>query len=110
MMNFLMQLVLIKMNYKIIFHPELKYDLKEFSHTQNKLILKQFNKIQKSPELGQALGNKNGYNLFGCQKMYVDKKQIRIVYRVIKDEIIIEFIAVGKRENMQVYEKASKRI
>ena len=98
------------MNYKIIFHPKLKHDLKEFSHSQNRLILKQFNKIQKSPELGQALGNKNGYDLSGCQKMYVDKKQIRIVYKVIKDEIIIEFIAVGKREDMQVYEKASQRL
>ena len=99
-----------KMNYKIIFHPELKDDLKKFSNSQNILILKQFKKIQKSPELGKLFGNKNGYDLSGCQKMYVYKKQIRIIYKVVKEEIIIKLIAVGKREDMEVYANALGRL
>ena len=41
--------------------------------------------------------------------MYVNKKQIRIVYS-IKDEIlVINVISIGKRENMDVYANAADR-
>ena len=56
------------------------------------------------------LGNKAGYNLSGCKKLYVDKKKIRIVYRIVDNEILVEVIVVGKREDMEVYDKAYKRI
>ena len=42
--------------------------------------------------------------------MYADNKQIRIVYKIIEDKIIIEVVAVGKRSEMEVYDKASKRV
>jgi len=98
------------MIYKLEFHIDVDNDLKSLSHTQKRLVFKQFNKIQKSPELGDVLGNKNGYNLSGCRKMYADNKQIRIVYKIIEDKIIIEVVAVGKRSEMEVYDKASKRV
>ncbi len=98
------------MNYSIIFHPKIEDDLKVFSHTQKKLILKQFQKIVKSPELGKLLGNKNGYDLSGFRKMYADNKQIRIVYKIVEEKIIIEVVALGKRDEMEVYKKASQRI
>ncbi len=96
--------------YNIVFKDDAKKDLKEFSNNQHLLIAKQLKKISKSPELGKPLGNKNGYDLSGCKKMYADSKKIRIVYRVVENEIIIEVIAIGKREEMEVYKKASKRI
>ena len=65
---------------------------------------------QNSPELGKPLGNKVGYNLSGCRKLYVDRKKIRIVYRIIDNEIVVEVIVVGKREDMKVYAEASKRL
>jgi len=71
---------------------------------------KQFKKIATSPELGQLLGNKNGYDLSGCRKMYVDSKRIRIVYKIIDDRIVIEIIAIGKRDELEVYKKASQRL
>jgi mRNA interferase RelE/StbE len=74
------------------------------------LVLKQFQKLKTSPALGKSLGNKAGYNLSGCKKIYVDKKKIRIVYRIIDNEIIVEVIVVGKREDMKVYAKASERL
>ena len=96
--------------YNIVFKNDAKKDLKDFSNNQQILIAKQLKKISMSPELGKVLGNKNGYNLSGCQKMYADNKKIRIVYRVIDDKIIIEVIAIGKRDDMEVYDKASKRV
>ena len=98
------------MNYELIFHPEAKKDIKQFNKSQQILLLKQFLKIKKSPELGKLLGNKNGYNLSGCRKMYADGKKIRIVYKIVNEEIIIEVVAIGKRDDMEVYEKASSRM
>ena len=98
------------MSYSLSFHPKVDEDLKEFSHTQKRLIIKQLQKIEKSPELGQMLGNKNGYDLSGCRKMYADNKQIRIVYKIIEEQIIIEVIALGKRNEMEVYKKAFQRV
>ena len=62
---------------------------------QKTLVFKQLKKISTSAELGQMLGNKNGYDLTGYRKMYADKKWIRIVYKIIDNEIIVEVIAVG---------------
>ena len=91
-------------------HPEvLKKDFRALSKTQMTLVYKQFKKLQTSPELGVLLGNKSGYNLSGCRKMYVDKKKVRIVYAIEEDIITVEVIAIGKRDDMVVYEKAGER-
>ena len=70
---------------------------------------KQIDKLKISPLLGEELGNKNGYDLTGYRKMYVCKKQIRIVYSVIQNILVVNIIAIGKREDMAVYAKASQR-
>ena len=98
------------MSYSLIFHPKIDEDLQELSHTQKRLVFKQLQKIERSPELGQLLGNKNGYDLSGCRKMYADNKQIRIVYKIVDAKVIVEVIALGKRSEMEVYKKASLRV
>ena len=98
------------MKYNIVVKEEAKDDLKSFAKSQQLLIMKQFKKIASSPELGQPLGNKSGYGLRGCRKMYVDKKRIRIVYKIVDNQIIVEVIAIGKRDEMQVYKDASLRL
>jgi|LGVE01.1.fsa_nt_gb mRNA interferase RelE/StbE len=98
------------MSYELVFKDEVKQDLIELSHSQRLLVFKQFSKLENSPELGKRLGNKAGYNLSGCRKIYVDKKKIRIVYRIIDDEIVVEVIVVGKRSDMKVYADASERL
>jgi len=98
------------MSYKLVAKEEVEDDLSKLSHAQRVLVFKQFKKLQNSPQLGIDLGNKAGYNLSGCKKLYVDKKKIRIVYRIVDNEILVEVIVVGKREDMEVYDKANKRI
>ena len=68
------------MTYSLVLREEIEKDLSKLSSSQKLLVYKQFKKLQTSPELGQPLGNKNGYKLSGCRKMYVDKKKVRIVY------------------------------
>lgn len=87
------------MIYKIIIRKEAKEDLSELAHNQKLLIIKQFKKLEKSPQLGVLLGNKSGYDLTGYRKMYADKKKLRIVYQIIDDVIEVEVIAIGKRDD-----------
>jgi mRNA interferase RelE/StbE len=42
--------------------------------------------------------------------MYFDNKRYRIVYKIIDDEVMIYLIAIGKRDKMDVYVKASERV
>jgi mRNA interferase RelE/StbE len=97
------------MIYELDIKEGIKKDLKQFSSHQRMLIYKQFKKLKSSPELGHPLGNKAGYDLSGCRKLYVDKKKIRIVYTIIEERIVVEVVAVGKREDMAVYRLASER-
>jgi len=98
------------MSYSVEFKEEAISELKAFNKREQILIAKQINKISTAPELGKLLGNVNGYNLSGCRKMYVDKKRIRVVYKIVEQIIVIEIIAIGKREDMQVYAKAAQRL
>ena len=49
-------------------------------------------------------------NLSGFRKVYVSKKRVRIVYEVQNDVLSIYTIAIGKRDDMEVYKKANERL
>jgi len=95
--------------YKIIYHPLVEEDLKQLNNSIRIEVFKKLEKIKTSPELGQLLGNKNNMNLSGLRKVYVAKKQVRIVYEIIDDILVVKVIAIGKREAMKVYSEAHKR-
>jgi len=95
--------------YKIIYHPLVEEDLKQLNNSIRIEVFKKLEKIKISPELGQPLGNKNNMNLSGLRKIYVAKKQVRIVYEIIDDVLVVKIIAVGKREGMKVYKEAENR-
>ena len=95
--------------YEIKQHPLVKEDLKALNNSIRIEVFKKLKKLSMSPELGVLLGNKNNMNLTGLRKLYVAKKQIRIVYEVTDWMLVIHIIAIGKRENMQVYKEALKR-
>jgi mRNA interferase RelE/StbE len=95
--------------YKIIYHPLIEEDLKKINNSIQIEIFKKIEKIKQSPELGQLLGSKNNMNLSGLRKLYVAKKQVRIVYEIINDILVVKVIAIGKREGMEVYKEAVKR-
>ncbi len=98
------------MTYDIVLKIEADKELSELSSRERILVFKQFKKISSSPELGKLLGNKAGYDLSGCRKMYADKKRIRIVYTILDDQIVIEVIAIGKRDELEVYKSAAERL
>ena len=98
------------MEYEIKFHPAALKEFCELDGSIKKLVKKQLDKLKTSPLLGEELGNKNGYDLSGYRKMYACKKQIRIVYSVIENILIVKIIAIGKREDMEVYATAAERV
>ena len=95
--------------YTIKNHPLVEKDLKELDHSIRLLVFKKLLKLKESPEIGLPLGNKNNLDLTGMYKIYVAKKKVRIVYEILNGELIIHVIAIGKRDEMEVYQKASKR-
>ena len=67
------------------------------------------NKFKTLPFLVEELGNKNGYDFTGYRKMYACKKQIRIVYSVINDLLLVPIIAIGKRPHLTALTKSEER-
>lgn len=96
--------------YTIKFHEDVKKDLKVLGHSTTTLVLKKLQKISLDPLVGNELGNKTNNNLAGFRKVYVENKRVRIVYKIIDDKIEVFVVAVGKRDDMEVYKKAQNRI
>jgi len=85
----------------------------DFRHLDGSLrisVAKQLRKLETAPLLGEHLGNRAGLNLTGYYKLYAAQKSIRIVYRIIEQKVIVEVVAIGKREDMSVYKTSLERI
>ncbi|MDP2267828.1 MAG: type II toxin-antitoxin system mRNA interferase toxin, RelE/StbE family [Deltaproteobacteria bacterium] len=98
------------MHYKVLFAEEAKADFKALDGSVKKLVAKQMKKLEESPHLGQPLGNMRGFDLTGYYKLYAVRKSIRIVYRIIENEVVVEIVGIGKRADFEVYADVAKRL
>jgi len=96
------------LTWKVELIPEALADFNKLDGSVKKRVLKQLVKLERNPKYGDPLGNKAGINLEGYFKLYADKRRIRIIYEEI--DHIIKVIAIDKREDMEVYRIALKRI
>jgi len=94
--------------WKVELIPEAVEDFQGLDGSVRKRVLKQLIKLEQNPKCGDPLGNKAGLNLEGYFKLYADRKRIRIIYEEIGD--VLKVIAIDKREDMEVYRIAMKRI
>ncbi len=94
--------------WKVKFTEEARDDFRELDGRQKILVAKQLAKLERDPRMGKHLGNKMAMDLTGYYKLYADKKRVRIVYSI--EGHLIKVIAIGEREDMEVYQLASKRI
>ncbi|TDX43021.1 type II toxin-antitoxin system RelE family toxin [Orenia marismortui] len=94
---------------EIIFHPEVKDDIKELDGNIKNRLKKTLEKIKRAPRLGKPLGKQSNIDLSNCLKMYFYKKKYRVVYEILDEEKIIIW-SIGKREAEVVYVSAYKRI
>jgi len=97
------------MEYKLQFHPLALQEFLSLDKGVQNLVKKQLEKLKTSPQLGEELGVKNNIDLSGYRKMYANKKHIRIVYSILEEIITVNIIAIGKRDDMEVYKTASER-
>ena len=98
------------MLYRVTLTADAADDFRRLDGSLKQLVAKQLKKLETSPLLGEHLGNKAGLDLTGYYKLYAAKKSVRIVYRIIAEEVIVEVVAIGKREDLAVYQSALKRI
>ena len=96
--------------YELKFHPKIEEDLKKLDNTLQIQVFKKLKQIQNSLELGIRLGNKNNMNLSRFRKVNLSKKKVRIIYEIQNDILSIYSIAIGKKDDMQVYEKGNERL
>ena len=94
--------------WKVELTLEAQADFNKLEGSVRKQVLKQLVKLELNPKYGNPLGNKAGINLEGYFKLYADKKRIRIIYEEIEN--IIKVIAIDKREDLEIYKIALKRI
>ena len=85
-----------------------KADFENLSGNQRQQILKSFKKIEES---GMQAGQPLHGNLWDCRKLKHKKLGLRVIFKQSDQGIeIIEIIAVGKREDNEVYDIAAERL
>lgn len=98
------------MRYSVVLTFAAAEDFRRLDGSLKGPVAKQLKKLETSPRLGEHLGNRAGLDLTGYYKLYAAKKSIRIVYRIIDQEILVEVVAIGRREDLTVYQEALKRL
>jgi len=87
------------------FHPEvIKKDLKLLDASTKKYLVKALDKIKENPKVWLLLKTPLG----GYRKLYFWNKKYRIVYKIDGETVYV--LAIGKRENKNVYDAALNRI
>ncbi|MFZ3012389.1 MAG: type II toxin-antitoxin system RelE/ParE family toxin [Nitrospira sp.] len=98
------------MRYSVVLTIAAAEDFRHLDGSLKEPVAKQLKKLETSPRLGEHLGNRAGLDLTGYYKLYAAKKSIRIVYRIIDQAIVVEVVAIGRREDLAVYQEALKRL
>lgn len=98
------------MRYSVTLTADAADDFRRLDGSLKQPVAKLLKKLETSPLLGEHLGNKAGLNLTGYYKLYAAKKAVRIVYRIVEQEVVVEVVAIGKREGFEVYRAAQKRL
>jgi mRNA interferase RelE/StbE len=93
------------MNYKLLFLPSARKEWDKLGSTVREQFKKKLKERISDPAVpGDRLtGQKNYY------KIKLRSSGYRLVYEVEKKMVTVYVIAVGKRDNSQVYKKALKR-
>lgn len=98
------------MAYSLKWKPEAEREFKGLDKAIQQQAFSQFKKLANSPELGEPLGDKAGFNLTGYRKLYFFQKKYRIVYELNQEDKEVIIYAIGKRENMKVYQELARRL
>jgi mRNA interferase RelE/StbE len=94
------------MTYKLTFlKPALK-EWKKLAPDHRKQFEKKLHSLRSNPHVPAARLR----DLPNCYKIKLRDAGYRLVYRVYDERIVIQIVAVGRRDKNEVYEKAAQRI
>ena len=93
------------MTFKLIFTDDAKKEWRKIAPTIKTQFVKKLAERLENPHVSSAKlsGLTNGY------KIKLRSAGYRLVYQVIDDVLVVCVIAVGKRENNEVYDNLSER-
>src|SRR6266540_3414032 len=77
--------------------------LASLDRSEQILVIRQFEKLKRAPELGEPLGVKYGMALTGFRKLYAAQKRIRVIYTIRGQQLLVLVVAIGPREDAKVY-------
>lgn len=97
------------MAYSLRWKSEAEQEFNSLDKAVQQQAFAQFKKLINSPELGQPLGNKAGFDLTGYRKLYFFQKKYRIVYTLDRKNNEVIIFAIGKREDLKVYRDLARR-
>jgi mRNA interferase RelE/StbE len=98
------------LRYKVVLTADAANDFRNLDGSVKKQVARQLTKLEESPHLGQPLGNRAGFDLTGYYKLYAANNAIRIVYRIVEDEVIVEIVGIGRRADFEVYADVARRL
>lgn len=94
------------MTYKIAFSESAKKEWDDLPSAIKKQFMTKLSKIIEYPRIPK---NKLS-DLKDCYKIKLRASGYRLVYRVYDDQVIIEVIAIGKRDKALTYKHARQRL
>lgn len=94
------------MNYELRFLPSAKREWDKLDKT----IAQQFKKILARRLENPHIASAALHNLPNCYKIKLRSVGYRLVYQVNDHVITVTVVAIGKRENAQVYQAANSRL
>lgn len=105
------------MDWKIKYHPLAEEELAKLDGSVRKIVLKGILKVSQNPRpqseggYGKPLGNKGGNDLTGLLKIKYRNIGIRVVYKLVEDELTHEMfiLVISARADNEVYDLAGKR-
>jgi len=98
------------MAYSLKWKTEAEEEFRRLDKAIQQQAFAQFKKLLNSPELGKHLGDKAGFDLTGYRKLYFFQKKYRILYELDQKNKEVIIYAIGKREDMKVYQELARRL
>ncbi|HVF12607.1 MAG TPA: type II toxin-antitoxin system RelE/ParE family toxin [Actinomycetota bacterium] len=90
-------------HYEVELAPAAEAGLRSLDKSEQRLVVRQLEKLSRAPQLGEPLGTKMGTALAGYRKLYAARRRVRIIYSIESGKLVVSVIAIGAREDAKVY-------
>lgn len=98
------------MTHRVELLPDAAEDLRDLDRDTQRKVFSALKKLQNEPgKRGQPLGSKSRGNLTSFRKLVVGKQELRIIYRVETETIVVVWV-IAARADDHCYELAYARV